>query len=226
MNTSKKFLLLTPIFGSIVFVILYFIATLFYPGGSQVDKNSIGFSWVNNYWCNLLNERAINGQVNGAKPIAMSAMFILCLTLILFWFLFSNYIIVHKKLAIIIKVCGSFAMIAGFLLFTNINHNLITNIASGFGVIATVGVLIGLYKIGWKRLFVFGLLNFLLVALNNYVYYTKGLIVYLPVVQKITFALFLFWVCSIDLNLYYRQRKTATNRIIVASGDDTAQHQQ
>ena len=109
-------------------------------------------------------------------------------------------------------------MIIGFLLFTNINHDLITNLSSGFGVIATIGVLIGLYKIGWKGLFVFGLLNFLLVGINNYVYYTNGLIIYLPIIQKITFALFLSWVCSIDLNLYYGQRKTAANKSIAASG--------
>ena len=211
MTTSKKFLLLTPTFGTVLFIILYIIATLFYPGGSQVDKNSIGFSWLNNYWCNLLNEQAINGQLNSAKPIAMIAMLILCLTLILFWFLFPSYVDVDKKLAIIIKVFGSFAMIIGFLLFTKINHDLITNLASGFGVIAIIGILIGLYKTGWKGLFFFGILNFLLVGLNNYVYYKKGLIVYLPVVQKITFALFLFWICSIDLNLYYEQRKTTTN---------------
>jgi hypothetical protein len=214
MTASKKFLLLTPILGTALFIILYFIATLFYPGGSQVDKNSIAFSWLNNYWCNLLNEQAINGQPNTAKPIAMTAMFILCLALILFWFLFPKYVTVNRKLAIIIKSCGSLAMLIGFLLFTNINHDLITNLASGFGIIATIGVLIGIYKIGWNMLFVFGLLNFLLVALNNYVCYTKGLIVYQPVVQKITFAPFLFWICSIDLNLYYRQRKAATNKSI------------
>lgn len=151
----------------------------------------------------------MNGQLNSAKPIAMAAMFVLCLTLILFWFLFPEYIMVDKKIALTIKVCGSLAMITGFLLFTNINHDLLTNLASGFGVIATIGVLIGLYKIRWKGLFVFGLLNFLLVGLNNYVYYTKGMIIYLPVVQKITFALFLIWICSIDLNLYYEQRKNS-----------------
>lgn len=209
MTASKKFLLLTPIFGTLLFVILYFIATLFYPGGSQVDKNSVGFSWLNNYWCNLLNEQAINGQYNPAKPIAITAMFILCLTLILFWFLFPTYVMVSRKLAIAIKVFGSSAMAIGFLLFTNINHDLITNLASCFGVITTIGVLIALYKIKWQLLFVFGLLNLSLVGINNYVYYTKGLIVYLPVVQKITFALFLAWICSIDIILFYKQRNTA-----------------
>jgi len=58
--------------------------------------------------------------------------------------------------------------------------------------------------------------NFLLVALNNFLL-QKGLIIYLPVVQKITFALFLFWICSIDINPYYQQIKTATNKSIAAN---------
>lgn len=70
--------MLAPILGVIIFVILYIIATLLYPGGSQIEKNAIGFSWVNNYWCNLLNESATNGQPNSAKPVAMAGMFILC----------------------------------------------------------------------------------------------------------------------------------------------------
>lgn len=195
---------MTPIFGTIVFVILYIVATLFYPGGSQVDKNSIGFSWVNNYWCNLLNENAINGQHNPAKPIATAGMFVLCLTLVFFWFLFPRHINIGKVAKFVIQISGIFAMSIVFFLFTNINHDLVTNLASMFGLIATAGTFIGLYKIKWYGLFTFGLLNILLVGLNNYVYYNKELIIYLPVIQKISFATFLVWICGIDINLYRR----------------------
>jgi hypothetical protein len=47
-NKTKIILVLIPIFGTILFIVLYIVATLLYPGGSQVDKNSIGFSWMNN----------------------------------------------------------------------------------------------------------------------------------------------------------------------------------
>ena len=173
-----------------------------YPGGSQVDKNAIGFSWKNNYWCNLLNETAINGQPNTAKPVAMTGMFILCVTLICFWFLFAKYMNLSRNLKQVIRFAGTVSMIIGFLLFTNINHDLVTNLASIFGLIATVGVFIGLYRAQWRILFRFGLLNILLVILNNYVYYMKGLIIYLPLIQKISFAAFLLWICWIDLNLF------------------------
>ncbi len=194
--------MLTPVLGTIIFVMLYVLATFFYPGGSQVDKNSIGYSWINNYWCNLLNENAINGQLNPAKPIAMTGMVVLCLTLTFFWFLFPRYINIGKLVKHIIQISGALSMTIAFFLFTNINHDLITNFASFFGFIATVGTFIGLYKTKWYGLFAFGLLNILLVGLNNYVYYNKGLIIYLPVIQKISFATFLVWVSSINVNLY------------------------
>ncbi|MBI3139004.1 MAG: hypothetical protein HYZ15_10495 [Sphingobacteriales bacterium] len=210
-NRTKNILVLLPVLGTLLFVVLYVIATFLYPGGSQVDKNSIGFSWTNNYWCNLLNENAINGQLNPAKPLAVTAMFILCLTLTLFWFLFPRQINLNNKLRLVIQISGTLAMTTAFFLFTNINHDLITNLASSFGAIATIGTFVGLYKTKWFRLFAFGLLNILLVGLNNLCYYDKELIVYLPVIQKVTFATFLIWLCCININLYRGQRKTAAN---------------
>ncbi len=91
---------------------VYIIATFFYPGGSQVDKNSIGFSWINNYWCNLLNENAINGQHNPAKPIAMAGMLVLCLTLTFFWFLFPRYINIGKFAKRTIQISGTLSLFA------------------------------------------------------------------------------------------------------------------
>lgn len=207
MTASKKFLLLTPIFGTLLFAILYFVATLFYPGGSQADANAIGFNWANNYWCNLLNDKAINGQPNPAKPIALTAMLILCLALSFFWWQFPKFTSLGKVYKLTIQICGTLAMAVGFFLITNFNHDLLTNLASLFGLIATIGTFMGLYKNGWTALFYFGLLNVLLVAANNLLYYNKGLISFLPLVQKITFASFLIWVCCVDIRMYKLAKK-------------------
>jgi hypothetical protein len=206
-SKTKSILVLTPVFGTLIFVVLYIIATVLYPGGSQVDKNSIGFSWTNNYWCNLLNENAINGQPNTAKPVAMAGMFVLCFTLAVFWLLFPKHSNLNKKLKPLIQISGLLAMTTAFFLFTSINHDLITNLASIFGLIATLGTFAGLYKAKWFKLLAFGLFNVLLIGLNGYVYYSKALIVYLPVIQKICFGAFLLWICCIDINLYRGQRK-------------------
>ncbi len=196
-----------PLFGTVLFATLYFIATLNYPGGSQFDKNAVGFSWANNYWCNLLNDHAINGQFNTAQPIALAALLILCFSLTFFWFQFPKYTLLSKYGKLTIQICGTLAMTSGILLFTNLDHDFITNLASLFGLIAMTGTLFGLHKNGWKMLYYFGLFNLLLVGLNNFLYYNKDLIVYLPLVQKITFATFLFWICFIDIKIY-QMRKT------------------
>ncbi|MGN7783525.1 hypothetical protein ACTJIJ_03325 [Niabella sp. 22666] len=205
-NKSQRLLLLAPVAGVIIFALLYFIATLLYPGGSQFDKNAVGFSWRHNYWCNLLNEYAINGNPNPAKPVAISGMLVLCVTLALFWFLFPGHINVGKRLQLLIQVSGAIAMAIAFFLFWDINHDLVINLASFFGLIATIGTFIGLYKAKWYGLFVFGLFNVVLVGLNNYFYYTDELIIYLPVIQKISFAAFLLWLCGICIQLYRDSR--------------------
>lgn len=207
--TKKKansYWLLTPLWGTALFIALYILATLFYPGGSQADAHARGFSWTNNYWCNLLNEKAINGQFNPARPVALLAMVVLSLTLSAFWLLFAAKSSVSKILRVVIGVSGVLSMAAGFFLFTAADHDFVTNLASALGLIAVIGTLIGLYKMKWFGLFVIGLANLLLVAANNYVYYNKDLLHYLPVIQKITFAVFLVWICLISLHLYRQKR--------------------
>lgn len=196
--------LLTPVFGTVLFVILYIVATLLYPGGSQVDKNATGFDWFNNYWCNLLNEYAINGQQNPARPVAITGLLVLCLALTAFWFLFSRHSHSWGVGKLIIRVSGTAAMSISLFLFTDMNHDLVTNLASGFGLIATVTILIVLYQMKWYGLLIFGIGNLLLIAGNNYLYYHEALIVYLPVVQKLSFAAFLLWVCCITGCFYKR----------------------
>jgi len=201
---SKNRSVLIPIFGCLLFVAIYIIAALLYPGGSETDRTAVGFSLKNNYWCNLLHENAINGQPNTAKPLAIIGMFILCLALSTFWVVFPKQVFAGKYLQLTIQITGAGAMVSSFLLLTNIDHDLVVNFASSLGFIATIGTLICLYKTKWYGLFAFGLFNILLVGLNNYLYNTKGMMIYLPAVQKISFLSFLVWICFINLNLYRR----------------------
>ena len=196
--------MLLPVFGTVLFVCLYFVATLYYPGGSQVDSHSKGFSWANNYWCNLLNETSINGQLNTARPVAIAALFVLCLTLTIFWYLFPKHTGLKGSVKLVIQISGTLAMTTAMFLFTDL-HDTIVNIASLCGLVATAGTFIGVHQLKWTKLFWFGIFNLALVALNSILYYGNGLKLYLPVVQKITFRFFLLWICLITIDLYRRQ---------------------
>jgi len=216
LHRSKNIWILTPLVGSLLFIILYIIAALLYPGGSAIDKSAIGYSWTDNYWCNLLNEKAINGQNNIARPVAVTAMFILGLSLFIFWILFPVFIKLGKYHRFLIQVSGAVSMLTSFLLLTRIDHDLAVNTSSAFGLIAMTGTLIALYQLkcpperhsrSGKWLFAMGLFDLLLVALNNYLYHSSEMM-YLPIVQKISFLSFLIWFSFISITLYQWSKST------------------
>ena len=191
--------LVLPIAGILLFVTLYILAALQYPGGSQANPVSKGFSWMDNYFCNLLNQTAINGHPNKGQPIAIASLMVLALSLALFWWNFPKFLPLNKIQSQIIRLSGVGSMMIACLLFTNINHDLITNTASLFGLIAILIAMWVLYQNKRMFIFVFGLFNLLLVIVNNWFYYDPSLIKYLPLIQKISFASFLVWVCCINL---------------------------
>lgn len=203
-NRKNNSWLLLPFFGILLYMLLYVVATFLYPGGNQVDKTFKGFSWAQNYWCNLLNEIAMNGEPNSARPVALAAMVILCFSLAFFWYIFSLKAGFNKRGKIIIGLSGCIAMVFTIFLFTGY-HDLIINVATCFSLIAIAGTFKGLQILRWKKLLWFGIFNLSLIVVNNILYYNEGLIMYLPVVQKITFLFFLIWFCLVDFNLYKKE---------------------
>ena len=201
LNKKKTILLLLPFFGIIIFIFLYILATRCYPGGSQIDRNAEGFSWSQNYWCNLLSVTAINGQPNKARPIAMMALIILSVALSIFWIQFPLHSNLSKSIKRIFQLSGLITQITAMFLFTAL-HDLVINVATLFGLVAMCGTLIIIYKLNWKILFWLGTINLLLILLNNILYYRDGLIQFLPVVQKITFLYFLLWISLIDIRFF------------------------
>lgn len=205
MRTRQLYLL--PVVGTVAFVVLFFIATLYYPGGSQADANQIGFSWKDNYWCNLLMNVAINGEPNAAKPIAMVGVVVLAVTLVSFWFLFFNYTSFSKHLKTLFQLSALISMGLSLFIFSKW-HDVLITIAGIFGMIALAGTFTGLYKLKWNSLLTFGMLNLLLVIINNIIYYTTDRY-WLPVIQKITFTLFLLWICLVSLKMFKRSQKSS-----------------
>jgi hypothetical protein len=199
-DKTKNIWVLTPILGTIIFVLLYVVASLFYPGGSNADKTTTGFDWLNNYWCDLTGQVAKNGEINSARPIALTAMIILCSTLAVFWFyvprLFSDH-----KFNQVIRYAGITSMTVAVFLFTDL-HDTVINVAGTLGIAAMTGVFLGLYKNNLTKLFGFGVFCLGLMLFNYFIYETSFLLSLLPIIQKVTFILLLVWICLIDIYLY------------------------
>lgn len=186
--------------GILSFVGLYMYSAKLYPGGSQANLNSIGFDWINNYWCNLMSDQGMNGQWNPAKPFAITAMIILCVSLALFFVQFARKFARSQFWKFIIQNFGILTMTFAVLIFTDY-HDLMTAISSILGVFVVIGIIWEVYK---SNLFFFklgGILCILLLGANNYIYYIGQWIEYLPIIQKITFAFVLIWIIGLNYKL-------------------------
>ena len=206
MQKQHKIIVYFPTVGTLVFVMLYLYASTLYPGGSQENINHIGFDWIHNYWCNLTNEVAINGQLNPARPYAMIAMIVLCISLTIFFIRFAKVFAKHNFWKIIIQVFGVIAMVFTVLIFTKY-HNIMIGLSSIFGVFAVVGIITEVYQSKLLLLKWAGVFAIVLLALNNYIYYTDFLIEHLPLLQKITFAYVLLWVIGLNAKLIHMTKK-------------------
>lgn len=201
----ERLWVLTPTLGICLFGILYGMAACQYPGGSNFDQTATGFSWQHNYWCDLLGDTGKNGVINYARPVAITAMLVLCSSLAIFWFLIPSLFRSKNKFSQLSQWAGGLSMVI-ILFIGTAYHDLVMNVAGGFGSIALIATFIALYQNKYFVLIGFGLFCLLLIGLNNYVYYSHQYISYLPIIQKLTFVLFLLWIVLINWLLYRKQK--------------------
>ncbi len=178
----RKHLLL---FGLLIATILLFVAIRMYPGGSQIDINSIGYDWSNNYLCNLFDPIAVNGVLDICSIL-------ICSSFGYFFYDFSEKIN-SKKAANTIKFSGIASMFFAFLIVTPY-HNQMIIISSLLALISISYITVYIFK---SRLYYFKtlcILSLLSLFVCNYVYYTKTYLEYLPILQKIALLLSVLWI--------------------------------
>lgn len=194
-NNSYTLLVFTGLF---LFVFLYLLAAIRYPGGWPGNPSGAGFSWRHSYWCNLLNETALNGRPNSGRWPAIAGMWVLGITLLIFWFQTGAALgHTHRLAARVLLVTGSLSSLTVLFLPFGF-HDTIVNCSSGAGLIALFLLMQFLFRRRFLRLFSWGLLNALLVGINNYLYYTEDGTGHLPWVQKLSFLSFLLWMAAIS----------------------------
>lgn len=189
--------LLIPIAGILLFMVLYVIATFYYPGGSTLKPTHQGFDWINNYWCDLIARYAKNGDWNQARTIALTAMIILFSSLALFWFYLPRLFHERKAFTLLIRYTGSVSMFILIFIFTGY-HDSVIGIGTSISAIPLTATLIELYRHKFKRLYYLGLICVLLIVLNFIIYITEWGVIALPFIQKITLLVFLIWILLTD----------------------------
>jgi hypothetical protein len=182
-----------PAAGVVLFIVFYGIAALLYPGGSYDDRHAPGFSLVHNYFCDLLHPVALNGVPNPGRGIGLVAMALIVPTLAFFWHsvvaLFPN----QRALRLTTRIAGSISAAATLLLLTPF-HDSAVEIGGAFGLIAFFAVLAALPRAKHAFLFLGGVAAMVVSAACFFIWRTGVGLPALAGLQKLAFALFLFWV--------------------------------
>ena len=119
-------------------VVLIVIASLLYPGGSIVDKNSIGFDWTKNFISNLFAHKAINGLENPGRIWATIGIAFHSLGYGIF-FIHMAKKITTKNAARVLKAIGTTNILFTFLIATPLHDKMV--------ILSSTLFLIGLFYI-------------------------------------------------------------------------------
>jgi hypothetical protein len=177
------------------------IATLLYPGGSILDKNSVGFDWSKNFFSNLFLAKALNGSENPSRAWALIGMVFNSIGYGLF-FIHTSQKITHKHTVLVLKTIGIANMLFTFLIATPL-HDIMVMVSSTLTMLGLFYITVFILKTKLHRMKIFCIGSMLLFYSTLYLYGAGdwGL---LAVMQKITFLCFLFLVLSIE---YFTKKK-------------------
>lgn len=194
----RKYSVLICIVISVLFLI---IATLLYPGGSILDKNSVGFDWSKNFFSNLFLAKALNGSENPSRVWALIGMVFNSIGYGLF-FIHTSQKITHKHTVLVLKTIGIANMLFTFLIATPL-HDIMVMVSSTLTMLGLFYITVFILKTKLHRMKIFCIGSMLLFYSTLYLYGAGdwGL---LAVMQKITFLCFLFLVLSIE---YFTKKK-------------------
>ena len=180
----------------IMALLLLFIATLVYPGGSTIDHNNVGFNWKHNYISNLFAQKAINGSDSTSRYWAIAGMLFLSISFGLFYNDFSAKI-PQRRDANVIKYFGIGAMIFSFLAVTPLHDSMIT-VADTMSLVSNFYITVYVFKTSFHLLKILCLLCLTASYVCTFVYYTQNFLLFLPIMQKISLVITVVWMLSLQ----------------------------
>ncbi len=179
-------------FFIIISVILMVIATSVYPGGSLLDKNSVGFNWSKNFFSNLFQEKAINGFENKSRIWAIIGMAFHSVGYGIF-FIKTSRKIPHRHTEKVLKLIGTVNILFNFLIATPLHDSMIT-ISSTLSLLGLFYIIVSILKTKLHFLKFYSIICMLIFYYTLFLYGWGdwGL---LAIMQKVSF------ICSMSLVL-------------------------
>lgn len=193
---SLRRLCIAPIVATITFLALYVTSALLYPGGSRSHPDHIGFSFRDNYWCDILDRTTYGGKPNPGASIALGATIVLSFGLAVLWWTAPTLFPKARRRALIVRGAGIVSCVLTPFISTSY-HNLAINIAGGLGMLALVTTISALRASEGTSFMALGVLNLIASAANFVMWRTGWALAQLPVLQKAAFMIFLAWVLAL-----------------------------
>jgi hypothetical protein len=171
-----------PLLGVVVALVVFALAAARYPGG---------YDWANYTISALFQPRALNGAENPARPLAVLAIFIFCVSVgVVFKSISRRGKSRFQKKTI--EIAGIGSMVYAFLVVTPM-HDLLVGVALLFFVTAMLVTLRVVY-LERRSVMLYAGIGCLALSLSNAVmYYGNVLLGFLPIVQKISIAMWAGW---------------------------------
>lgn len=186
---KTKYIPYFPIFGLGFYLIAFFVAINYYPGGSNnLPLDATGYSFFHNFLCDTLHVVTYSGLSNNGVTIAIVAHLLLSFTMISFFYILPNVFSVTNRNTKLIRVFGMFTMTVFILMYAEKQHDFIVILTGIFGSITFVPLFIQLHHFHNKKFKQVAYLFFILSILVFFSYETKIGFYYLPFFQKIVFV--------------------------------------
>ncbi len=209
-SPRKAYRRLLPLGAMALFVVFYLLAAWHYPGGSWVEPGREGFSFRNNYLCDLLDTRAVGGALNTGRYWARASLGVLCAGLCYLW-VYLPALAGGPAWNRPLMRLGALAALVTTVFLSAGTHDITVRIAGGFGGLALVSAIVGLWQGGRRVAALFGAWCLVVFLLNYALYETGSYLRALPLIQKVTFLSFIGWFAWLDLELYRQGQQGKTS---------------
>lgn len=205
-----------PIWGMVMYLIVFTYAASGYPGGSINVPHEIGYSFYHNFLCDVMNPITQGGFINEARFIAIISHLILSVTMICFFYILPKIFPEQNRNTKWITYFGMATMIVFIFMYTSY-HDLIVTLTGVMGTIALVPFFIELHQYKNRGLKQLAYLCFFLSLVVFFIFETKIGFYYLPFLQKITFVMDAWWViwsCLIVINKNKFAMQYSSQRVV------------
>jgi hypothetical protein len=189
-----------PILAVGAFVASYVVAAVLYPGGTYEDPTRRTYSFLHNYFCDLLDAQTKAGRMNPARPVAIAGTVVLCAGLSVLWWNVPRLFPSARRRATLVRGAGLASGLITPWVATRA-HDAAIRGGIAFGVIGFAATMTakGAHRAGRLEAVAWATLAFVLA--NYAMWETRVGLVWMPLVQKAALSLFLLWVVVVSFCL-------------------------